>query len=202
MADTVSETASETKKRKLNELLEKLETPEVPEVEYVPASVIPIKQIPVIKLGVVNRDVLMIDDYIVQAVPELGRDHHQPLKHGNCQLEVYSMKSKIYVPDINVCMSALPSRCLVDSLGLIKILNFNVNNKDKSRGKKTVLFLEKLILRAIMKMYHKKVRIITSETWFECKTVVGKRASKIFSSRFELPTDGVGAVEVRDGLQW
>lgn len=127
--------------------------------------------------------------------------------HGHVAIEVYHLKQEngnakertILVPGINVIISSLPSEKL--KIQQVTLINFKVKRGDHEVAT-IVFFYEKLIMEAILALYDKDVRIVTSSTVFDVggKITVGAAANKWFASRFRIPRCFQGIAVLQKGV--
>ncbi len=122
--------------------------------------------------------------------------------HGHVAIEVHKKRTStgrmVEVPDINVIISSLPSEKL--KIELVTLLNFKVK-RGENQDNKTVYFYETLIMEAIMELYAKDTRIVTTSTDFDVggKVAIGEAANKWFARRFRLKRCFQGSAVLREG---
>lgn len=112
---------------------------------------------------------------------------HEPI-HRQQRVEVYQLHGTkgVKVPGINVIVSDKPS-CVRVNPPIVQLFNFIVN-EDGTKTEMDTFYYQQLIVDALLKMYHKDLRIVTTPHGFDIGTtnMIGRKATDWMLARFKL----------------
>lgn len=146
-------------------------------------------------------DVLQVDkDYLVLAEVQVNVSNDKLVKSRHCGLRLFHTKSKQQIGGLDFELERLPSECLDNSHDMVRIYNFHANRDTRNpKSKADITKYEKIMLEAIMQLYHPSLKIGV-ETWFTYTgTASGPKSMKAFAKNHNKVYDyKMGMVIIRE----